>query len=131
MGVRFPSIATTFFVGPLPASAVETVILTTPPLNISLDFAQIIICWACNITAGTGTTGLTFRVRRGTTTGGPSVTATAWPLTLAAGNTGIGSGCYVDTPGAVAGQQYSLTVIQTGATVAGVYNDGCLLAFAL
>lgn len=131
MGVRFPSIASTTFVGPLPANANETVILTTPPLNISLDFSQIIIEWACDILAGTGTTALVFRLRRGTTAAGALINAAAWTHTLAAGNTAVMSGVYVDTPGAVAGQQYSLTVVQTAATAAGTFNDGALLAFAL
>lgn len=131
MGVRFPSQQSATFVGPLPASAAETVILTSPPLNISLDFATILIQWACDILAGTGTTALVFRLRRGTTTAGTLVNAAAWTHTLAAGNTAVMSGCYFDTPGAVAGQQYSLTVVQTAATGAGTFNDGALLAFAL
>lgn len=131
MGVRFPQIASTTFVGPLPASAAETVILTTPPLNISLDFSQIIIQWACDILAGASTTSLVFRLRRGTTVAGTLINAAAWTHTLAAAASAVMSGVYVDTPGAVAGQQYSLTVVQTAATGAGTFNDGCLLAFAL
>ncbi len=131
MGVRFPSIASSTFVGPLPASAAETVILTTPPLNISLDFSQIFLQWACDILAGTGTTALVFRLRRGTTAAGTLINAAAWTHTLAAGNSAVLSGAYFDTPGAVAGQQYSLTVSQTGAAAAGTFNDGALLAFAL
>lgn len=131
MGVRFNSIASTTFVGPLPASAVETVILTTPLLNPALDFSQVFILWACDILAGTGTTALVFRLRRGTTAAGALVNAAAWTHTLAAGNSAVVTGCYPDSPGAIAGQQYSLTVSQTGATAAGTFNDGSLIAFAL
>lgn len=131
MGVRFPSIASSTFVGPLPANANETVILTTPQLNISLDFSQIFILWACDILAGTTTSALVFRLRRGTTVAGTLINAAAWTHTLAAGNSAAISGAYFDTPGAVAGQQYSLTVSQTAATAAGTFNDGSILAFAL
>lgn len=131
MGVRFPQVASNVFVGPLPASAVETVILVSPPLNISLDFSQIVLLWACQILAGTGTTALVFRLRRGTTAAGTLVNVAPWTLTLAAAANGIASGAYPDTPGAVAGQQYALTCSQTGATAAGTFVDGSLIAFAL
>lgn len=131
MGVRFPSIASTTFVGPFPANATETVILSTPPLNVSLDFSQIFLLWACDILAGTGVTALVFRLRRGTTTAGTLINAAAWTHTIAAGNSAVLNGVYPDIPGAVAGQQYSLTCVQTGATAASTFTDGALLAFAL
>lgn len=131
MGVRFPSISSTTFIGPLPANANETILLTTPPLNISLDFSQIIIQWAGSITAGATVTGHQFRLRRGTTLAGALVFASTWVQAVTAANAGVFSGVYVDTPGAVAGQQYTLSLGQIGATGAGVFNDGCLLAFAL
>lgn len=131
MGVRFPSVASTTFIGPLPATAAETVILTSPLLNPTQDNAQVFILWACDILAGTGTTALVFRIRRGTTAAGALVNAAAWTHTLAAGNTAVLNGVYPDVPGAIAGQQYSLTVSQTGATAAGTFNDGSLLVFAL
>lgn len=130
-GVRFPFVASTTFVGPLPANANETVILTTPPLNIPLDFAQIIIEWSCNITGGTGALAHVFRIRRGTTAGGLLVNAVGWQHIAAAAVVRTHSGQYVDTPGAVAGQQYSLTVVQTGVTAAGTFNDGVIFAYAL
>lgn len=131
MGVRFPSVASTTFIGPIPANATETVILTTPPLTLSLDFSQVILLWSCSILAGTSTTSFVFRIRRGTTAAGTTIFQTSWPFTIAAGSTFSGGGSYVDTPGAVAGQQYSFTLVQTAATVAGTYNDGALIAFAL
>lgn len=131
MGVRFPSQASNTFVGPLPANATETVILSSPPLNISLDFSQVMIFWACNILAGATTTALVFKLHRTASTLSPNVFAAAWTHTLAAASSAVMSGCYFDTPGAVAGQQYFLTVSQTAATGAGTFNDGALLAFAL
>lgn len=131
MGVRFPSVATTTFIGPLPANATETVILTTPPINEPIDNAQVILYWMAAITAGTSVTGHNFRIRRGTTTAGAVIGANAWTFTTVATNNTVVSGCYVDLPGIVAGQQYSLTVIQQAATVAGTFNDGCLIAMVL
>src|SRR5260370_476285 len=130
MGVRFPSVqSNTSFA--LPASAVETVIVTTPPLNISLDFGVVYLLWFLAIQAGTGVVQLSLRIRRGTTVAGPVVNTTFSTHTLAAANFANLSGAYFDTPGAVAGQQYSLTCVQTGATAASVIADIAMIAFAL
>ena len=131
MGVRLASVFSTTFIGPLPASAAETVCLTTGPIIEAVDNAAIILLWFAAITAGTSVTSHVFRVRRGTTTAGAQVGANPWSDTVAAAAFLATSGVYVDTPGVVAGQQYSLTVVQTAATVAGVFNDGCLLAMVL
>jgi len=131
MGVRFPSVATTAFIGPLPASAAETICATTPPLTIPLDFSQVILLWSFTFLAGTGTTGFSMRIRRGTTTGGAQVGGHSWDFTIAAAASSCYGGAYVDTPGAVAGQQYTLTCVQTGATGAGTGEDVSLIAFAL
>lgn len=131
MGVRFPSVSITATGVVLPANANETVLAVTPPLNISLDFAQIFLTWFANMLAGTGTTALVFRLRRGTTVLGATIGNTSWPFTTVAGNNVVVGGGYPDTPGAVAGQQYALTVSQTGATAAGTLNDCAVLAFAL
>src|SRR5258708_30263562 len=63
MGVRFPSVPSTTIVAS-PGGSTETVICTTPPLNISLDFAQDILLWYLMITAGTGTISLVPLLRR-------------------------------------------------------------------
>lgn len=131
MGVRYPSVASTTFVGPLPASAVETVVLVTPPLTPPLDLAQIFLHWMCSVLAGTSVTSHVWRIRRGTTAAGTLIGAAVWTETIAAGETDVSGGCYVDSPGAVAGQQYALTLVQTAATVAGTFNDGCLLVYSL
>ncbi|SRR6266849_4145419 len=129
MGVRFPSVASTTIVT-VSVPAAETVIVTTPPLNISLDFAQIILLWYVLLTSGTGTTSLVYLLRRGTTTAGALLNVSAIDQTTAGNNTRR-SGVYVDTPGAVAAQQYSLTLAQTGLTVNGTVLDVCMIAFAL
>lgn len=131
MGVRYPSVQTNTFIGPLPANANETVVLTTPPLTLPLDGATVLLLWMGSITAGTGTTSMFYRIRRGTTTGGVLVNVGQWVTTTVAANLLCMSGWYFDTPGGVAGQQYSLTVAQIAASGAGIWSDGALLAFAL
>lgn len=131
MGVRLATVTSNTFVGPLPANATETVVLTTPPISMALDNAQVLILWDANITLGTSTTSLVFRVRRGITTAGALVIAAARTQTLAAGAGGQVCGWCFDSPGVVAGQQYCLTVVQTADTVAGVWNDGEMLAMVL
>lgn len=131
MGVRFPSVASTTVANVLPASAAETVICVLPAFDIPLDFAQIIIEWFAQITVGTSTTSLVFRIRRGTTVAGAQIGAAPWTFTTVAANLVSISGQYVDTPGAVGGQQYCLTCVQTADTVAGTLSDVCLVAYAL
>jgi len=110
--------------------AAEAVIATTPPLNISLDFSQIIVIWYFVLFTGATTTSLIVLLRRGTTITGTLVNVSLGDG-VAAGVNLRRSGVYVDTPGAVAGQQYSLTLTQTGATGNGALNDVCLIAFSL
>ena len=131
MGVRFPSVASNAFIGPLPANATETRLLTTPPINEPVDNAQVLLFWMANITAGTSVTSHVFRIYRGLGAPSVSIGAAIWTQTVVAGQNNIMTGTYFDLPGIVAGQVYSLTVIQTGATVAGVWADGCLTAMVL
>jgi len=131
MGVRLASVFANAFIGPLPASAAETVCLTTGGIGEAVDNAAVLLFWMAGITPGTSTTSLVYRIRRGTTASGTQVGAGAWSFTVVAGNLTTVSGVYVDTPGIVAAQQYSLTVVQTADTVAGAWVDGCLLAMVL
>lgn len=131
MGVRYPSVFSNTFIGPLPAGAAETVVLTTPPLTLPLDGAAVFIIWCANILTGATTTFLNFNIRRGTTTAGTVIHLQSFAVPVTAGSKAQGAGCYFDTPGAVAGQQYTLTVSQQAATAAGTWEDGALLAFAL
>jgi hypothetical protein len=131
MGVRLPSVASTAITNPLPSTAIETVICTLPPLNIPLDFAQILLFWFASITLAGNGANLTMRLRRGTTTSGATVGTGGWGVTAAASTLVILSGCYPDTPGAIAGQQYCLTCLQAGNTVAGTVNDVAMIALVL
>lgn len=131
MGVRYPSVFSNTFIGPLPASAAETIVCTTPPLTLPLDGATVFLLWTFSVIAGTGNIFNSFNIRRGTTLAGTAVNAgaQAGPATAASG--AMYSGAYFDTPGGVAGQQYTLTVQQGGATAAGTFRDVSMLAFAL
>lgn len=131
MGVHLPSVATTTFIGPLPANANETALLTTPVINPSLDNAQIILHWFATLTAGTATTAFAFRIRRGTGITGQTVATGPWTTAVTAGNAAISAGTTVDAPGVVAGQQYTLSIVQTAATGAGTWQDGALVALVL
>jgi|SRR6267154_6262283 len=131
MGVRFPSVASNVFVGPLPANATETVICTTPPFTPPLDFSQIFIHWFFACAAGTGTTSLVYRLRRGTTIAGVLIGLNQWADVVSATFGIFNSGVYIDNPGAVSGQQYSLTVAQTAATGAATLPDVCMVVYAL
>src|SRR5229473_2284251 len=112
MGVRFPSVATTTVLGVSIAGG-ETVMCTTPPLNIPLDFAQVLLFWYCILLSNTTGTTVTWRLRRGTTTAGALINVPQTNPTGAAVQL-MFSGCYIDTPGAVAAQQYSLTCVLAG-----------------
>lgn len=99
----------------------ETVALVTPPVSTTFAGDQIDIEGMINVTAGTGTTACTLRVRRGNGITG-TVVRVADTDTLAAGSSESFPLQCVDTPGDVAGQVYSLTVQQTGATANGTIN---------
>jgi hypothetical protein len=131
MGVRQATASSTTVTNPLPATNAETVICTLPPINFSPDNALIFISWFANILAGTGTTSLTFRIRRGITALGASIGVNTWTHTLAAAASACMSGWYPDVPGAVGGQQYVLTCIQNAVTGAGTVQDIAMMAFVL
>lgn len=130
MGVRYPSVATIAALGIYGAAGAEAIVFTTPPLNISLDFAQVILLWYVQFNTGAGTTSYVPRIRRGAALTGALVNIANAVVCTAATVTSF-SGVYVDTPGAVAGQQYSLSLSGNATTGAAVFADGSLLAFAL
>lgn len=130
MGVRYPSVQSNTLVNASVGINTETVVVTSPPLNIPLDFATVFLVWFMLHTVGTTAVTTQYRLRRGTAITGALINVSQ-AITAVAGNIILGSGCYFDVPGAVAGQQYSLTCIDPASTVAGAIQDACLLAFAL
>jgi hypothetical protein len=130
MGVRFPTAAqggAPFF--NIPASGAETVIITSPALTPPIDSAQILIFSSITMTVGTGGTNMVFRMRRGATGSGANFTTMQQVVT--AGTQMTFTMFYVDTPGVVTGQQYSITASLTGATGGSTTNDASILLLAL
>jgi len=131
MGVRLASVFTTTLLTANLLQNSETGFLTTPPLNLPLDNAAIFILWYLGLSStGASTTGIAVRLRRGSGQAGTQLTTgTVYNCTAAAGL--LMSGLMVDTPGIVAGQQYTLNLIQSGATGNGAAAEGAMIAFSL
>jgi hypothetical protein len=103
----------------------ETAAVTSDPFTPSTDGAKVIISGVINITTGTAVTGVVIRVRRGVGTAGALVGETE-PHNLGASLTDDVSYSVTDFPGAVAGQQYTATVVQTAATGNGTINNASI-----
>ena len=114
---------TVLVAGTVPATSAETVAIILPG-NVSVPVGTLIVLEAvATWTAGSSTTAIVARIRRGTTTAGTLVgQAFTNPATASAANT-IAAQC-ADTPGEVAGQQYCLTLQQTS----GAANGSALFA---
>lgn len=96
----------------------ETVLATSPPLSADGQSQSVALEAVAGFTAGTGTTSVTVRIRRGTGITG-AVVASAAGITVAAGNLVSVPIIGVDSPGEVADQQYVVTVQQAGASANG------------
>src|SRR5262249_19992357 len=105
----------------------ETVVLTTPAINPPLDNALVLVQWYVIFTLTAGTTAMTLRLRRGSTTADTLVNV-ATALTVTASTVVQMSGCYIDSPGVTANMVYSVTLQATAAAANTTCNDGCLIA---
>lgn len=95
----------------------ETVAITSPAVKIPVATCRVLVTAWCQLTSGAGTTTVTLRIRRGTTTGGTQIgEAIAEPLKTAAGSTEPFSIMVVDALANAASAEYVLTVQQAGAT---------------
>lgn len=130
MGVRLPTAASITLTTTVLTQNTETAFVTTPPLNLPFDNAQVLLFWYCDIAVGGSTTAMRINVRRGVDITGTLINVGA-NRTVASANIREFSGVYIDTPGAVAGVQYTLTALQTSAAGNGVFNDGSLVAMVL
>lgn len=110
------------------ATSAETVASSTPSNSEVAPYGSNIVDGIVNITAGTGTTAVVVRVRQGTTTSGPLI-GPAMTHTLAAGAT-ANIAFFVEDASPVAGNQYALTVQQTGGTAAGTVNYSYIRAYS-
>lgn len=106
----------------------EAVCATTPGIS-TVGARGISLHGQALITSGAGTTAITMRLRRGSGTGGTQV-VTATAVSDTAGDTKAYSFDYDDSPGEVAGLQYTLTAQATGASAAGTINTCHLDAIA-
>lgn len=129
MGVRLSSVFTNVIVGS-PALAAETIIATTGAIQLAIDNAQVILVAFVEITVGTSGTGLTLRLRRGNALTSALVNV-GNAATVVAANLVRQSLVYADSPGVVAGLQYSLTAQVTAGAAASTVSDVGLLAFVL
>jgi hypothetical protein len=129
MGVRLGSVFSNAIVGS-PALAAETIICTTGALNLAVDNAQVLLVGFVEITIGTSGVSLTLRLRRGAATSSTLINVGS-AATVAATNVVRHSICYADSPGVVAGVQYSLTAqVGSGAAASNVSDVG-LMAMVL
>lgn len=103
----------------------ETAAVTSDPYTPSVDGAKLTIAGVINISTGTAVTGVVVRVRRGVGTAGALVGETE-PHNIGASITDDISYSVTDVPGAVAGQQYTATVVQTAATGNGTINNASI-----
>lgn len=130
MGVRWSTSFTTTIVNATIVTTAETIIATTAPINLTQDGALVLLLWSTNILAGTGVTNMQYLLRRGTLVTSPLINANVNEAQTAAVAAARG-GSYPDSPGIVAEQQYTLTVIQLGATGNGTVRDVFLAAIVM
>jgi hypothetical protein len=130
MGVRAVTAASNTILGTgTIATTTEYQLLLITIGELPLDFAQILLFGSHCISTGVGTTAITTNIRQGNGITGTIVGQTFGAVSASAFAIGFTIG--IDTPGAVAGMQYSLTVKQTGATGNGITETAQLVAFVL
>jgi hypothetical protein len=130
MGVRNASVSSNTLVATTIVTTAETVMLTTPPINQPIDNALILLFWEVEISLSAASTAVQFRIRRGTTTSGTLVNALS-NTTVTAATVIRFCGHYIDTPGIVAGQQWSLSAAVLSASGNSTVQDGCISALVL
>ena len=122
--------ASSFVVTGSPAAATETVIATSAQLIVDTPQYAVLLTALVDITIGTSGTAVTFKLKRGTTTGGTAVTNGAvWgPYAVTATHeyqfTIMGS----DIPPASHGVQYVLTATVTNGAATSTVNVVALSA---
>jgi hypothetical protein len=98
----------------------ETVVITSPLVKIPVSTCRVWVAGRCQLTSGTGTTAVTVRIRRGTTTAGTLIGAgISEAIKSAAGSTEPFALSVVDTLAGADAVQYVLTLQQAGATANG------------
>jgi hypothetical protein len=132
MGVRLASVSVNIAAAIQTTAAGETIGATTPPLNLFLDNAQVLIFWGLSYSWAVGATSSTIRLRRGTTIAGTLINTLApTDSNMAVGATSSRSGVFFDTPGVVSGVQYTLTFTANAQTANGQIQDCWMVAMVL
>ncbi len=133
MGVRYPTAMVNTAPNSVPAAGTEGVIMgPTPPINLPVDGALVLLWAFFTSTPGTGVTAYQPRIRRGTTIAGTQVfPVTGGAVAVTAGNITFLSILWFDSPGILAEIQYVLTCIATGGVVGSGLQDACLAAIVL
>lgn len=132
MGVRFSGGGSIVLVnGSFNSGGPESIIVSSPPLSVPFDSAQVCILWFISLLAGNTAMTYNFRIRRGTAITSPLINVDEAITGPAANAKAIYSGVYIDTPGAVASQQYSLGILGAGGGTNPIINDACMYAFVL
>lgn len=103
----------------------ETAAVVSDPISTGSGAEEITISGTISLTTGTGTTSVTIRCRRGNGITGTVVGETV-PHTIGAAASVNLPYSFPDTPGEVAGQLYTLTVQQTGASANGTINNASI-----
>jgi hypothetical protein len=98
--------------GVVPVNAAETAILTSPPISTSGPSSIVRVKGVINWVTGGSTTSVVVRLRRGTDATGTALAVASQVTVGAALAVNVALNC-TDTPGEVAGQQYTLTAQQT------------------
>lgn len=112
-------------------NAVETAVITTPPLNPPSDTAVVLAIGFYQMgAAGATTAGLATIIRRGADVTGVTLVPNG-SVIVTAGNPYFASCMVMDTPGAVAGVQYTMTGRAISATANSTIVTSLLVALAL
>ncbi len=122
MGVRWPTAFSTTIINGTLVTTAETIMATSPPINLTQDGALVLLFWQIEGVLGVGATAFQIRLRRGTLVTSPLVNVNGGQ-TLAASTNFLSGGAYPDSPGIVAEQQYTLTCQQVSATGNASIND--------
>ena len=119
--------------GNVPAAGTEGVITSTPPLSPAFDNQPILVFARIEVTPGAAVTNIQLKLRRGVGIAGTDIFGgNTANISVTAGAPLIMPIFFVDSPGIVAGQQYSLTAIATGGAAGSVVQaSACLFAMCL
>lgn len=111
-------------------NATETAVVTSPPLSPGVDGNAFLILASFDCTIGTAGVSVLLKLRRGATAAGTTI-YTGLALTAVAADLRQFFAMMVDTPGIIAGQQWTLTGTVASASAVSTINAACIAVFAL